>query len=181
MNYIGIDNGVTGSIGIINSESITYIPTPVKRVLNYTKAKQFLNRIDGKVLTAVLEGYAANSFCLIERPMINPARWIATISAIRALESTQTILELLKIPYQFIDSKEWQKSLLPSGLEKEELKFASLEVGQRLFPSISFTGFKDADGLLIAEHARRKYGGGEKNLSSGNVMESTSLLDKKAI
>lgn len=79
------------------------------------------------------------------------------MSAIRALEATLTVLEFLKIPYAFCDSKEWQRELLPKGLRKEELKTASLQVGKRLFPSVNFDGFKDADGLLIAEYCRRKY------------------------
>jgi hypothetical protein len=40
-------------------------------------------------------------------------------------------------------------------LQKEELKLASLETGKRLFPMARLDGFKDADGLLIAEHCRR--------------------------
>lgn len=157
--FIGIDNGVTGSIGILNHDGIViYKPMPVVRVLNYTKSKQWLHRINGGALEAFLRDFGQNEvFCLIERPMVNPGRWKATVSAIRALEATQIVLELLKIPYQFIDSKEWQRAMLPVGLEKEELKDASLEVGRRLFPSVDWSKSKDADGLLIAEYARRRY------------------------
>ena len=77
------------------------------------------------------------------------------------LEATIIVLELLKIPFEYIDSKAWQRELLPKGLRKEELKKASLDVGRRLFPQIDWTKFKDADGLLIAEWGRRK-GGGEE-------------------
>jgi hypothetical protein len=94
----------------------------------------------------------------IERPMVNPTRFQATASALRALEATLIILEELKIPYIYVDSKEWQKDLLPKELKGEELKEASLNIGKRLFPKIDFTGFKDADGLLIAEWGRRKNG-----------------------
>ena len=155
MNYIGIDNGVTGTIGIINESRIMISKVPVRKVLNYTKAKQFLNRIDSNGLYELLVNFSTNSFCFIERPMINPKRWKASVSAIRALEATIVILERIAIPYQFIDSRKWQKELLPSGLKKEELKEASLDVGKRLFPDIDFTGFRDADGLLIAEYCRR--------------------------
>ena len=34
----------------------------------------------------------------------------------------------------YIDSKEWQKELLPSGCKGEELKTASRDIGCRLFP-----------------------------------------------
>lgn len=158
MTFLGIDNGVTGSIGLLVEDMVIYKPMPIFRQLNYTKSKQWLNRINAAALEAFLHDFGAGkAICYIERPMINPGRWKATVSAIRALEATQTVLELLRIPFSFIDSKEWQKSLLPAGLEKEELKEASLQIGKRLFPHITWTGFRDADGLLIAEHARRKH------------------------
>jgi hypothetical protein len=153
-NFIGIDNGVSGSIGIISDSSSLYVKTPIKRELNYTKSKQFLNRVDFDALKRLLFMYSEDSFCLIERPMINPGRWKATVSAIRALESTLNVIELLKIPFSYIDSKEWQKALLPSGLEKQELKFASLNVGERLYPNINLSSFDDCDGLLLAHYCK---------------------------
>lgn len=158
MTFLGVDNGVTGSIGMVSSEGFyQYNKMPVKRELNYTKSKQWLHRVDGTGLQFILGAYEKIRICLIERPMINPGRWKATVSAIRCLEATLITLEDLNITRQYIDSREWQKALLPSGLEKEELKEASLQVGKRLFPKIDWTGFTDADGILIAEHARRTY------------------------
>ena len=158
MIFLGIDNGVTGSVGIIMPDNMAiYKPMPVFRQLNYTKSVQWLHRVDGKALTAFLHDIAKDCFCMIERPMINPGRWKDTVSAIRALEATQTVLEMLNIPCQFVDSKEWQSVLLPKGLEKEELKEASLQIGKRLFPQIDWSKFKDADGLLLAEFARRTH------------------------
>lgn len=158
MIYIGLDNGVTGSVGIIIDDMAIYKPTPVRKCLNYTKAKSWITRVDGPLLENFLRDFSGRPCqCLIERPMVNPGRWKATVSALRALETTQTVLEGLKIPYAFLDSKEWQKKLLPAGLEKEELKLASLQVGMRLFPKVDWKKFKDADGLLIAEYARRFY------------------------
>ena len=154
-NYLGIDNGVTGSIGIILDNEYNYFKTPVKKELSYTKTKQWLNRIDFDALKKDLSIYNIH-IAVIERPMVNPGRFKATMSAMRALEATQIILEQLKIPYQWIDSKEWQKAMLPAGLEKEELKEASLQIGKRLFPNIKWDDFDDADGILIAEYARRK-------------------------
>ena len=157
MIYLGIDNGVSGSVGYIWGGVATYVKMPVNRVLNYTKSKQWLHRIDGQELSKLLKFSGEDCYCMIERPMVNPGRWKATMSAMRAMEATLIVLELLKIPYQFIDSKEWQKALLPSGLEKEELKTASRQVGTRLFPNMQWGDFKDADGLLIAEYNRRAH------------------------
>lgn len=149
---IGIDNGISGSIGIITNETYFYLHVPIKKELNYTKTKQWLHRIDGIELKKILSSYENITNVLIERPMINPGRFKATVSAIRALEATLIIIEDLKLPYRYIDSREWQKSLLPKDLEKEELKKASLQIGKRMFPNVNFDSFTDADGLLIAKY-----------------------------
>ena len=151
--FIGIDNGVSGAITILSDtgEVLKHIKTPVKNCLNYTKAKAFHNRVDFKQLIHSIAGYE-NPFCMIERPMVNPMRFKASVSAIRCLEATEIVLEELQIPYQFIDSKEWQRALLPSGLVKEQLKKAADDVAKRLFPKLKVV---NADSLLIAEYCRR--------------------------
>lgn len=155
--YIGLDNGVSGSIGIINDNGPKLFKTPIKNQLSYTKTKQNINRIDVPELILLLQPFASPQTKLwIERPMVNPTRFKATMSAIRALEATLIALEILQMPYEYIDSKEWQKHLLPEGLKGDALKPASLDIGRRLFPSIDFKGFNDADSLLMAEYQRRR-------------------------
>ena len=95
----------------------------------------------------------ANTFVMIERPMVNPTRFAATISAIRCLEATELLLEELRIPYQFIDSKEWQKALLPSGLKGNDLKLGSESVANRLYPRLKIV---NPDCLLIALYCKNK-------------------------
>lgn len=156
--YIGIDNGISGSVGMIDAESgeYSYIRTPVTKQLNYTKAKSYINRVNAVELIKILSVVnPATSVVMIERPMVNPSRFQATISAIRALEATQTVLEQLGLSYSFVDSKQWQKEILPSGLKGEELKKASLDVGKRLYPSIEGK-FTDYDGLLLARFCKIK-------------------------
>jgi hypothetical protein len=150
--FIGIDNGVSGSIGIISNDVVVYLHTPIKKELNYTKSKQWLNRINGIELKQILSSYADIIKIALERPMINPGRFKATVSAIRALEASLVVIEDLKLPYCYLDSREWQKEFLPKDLKKEELKAASLQIGKRMFPKIDFKGFTDADGLLIAAY-----------------------------
>jgi hypothetical protein len=154
--YIGIDNGVTGSIGIIDTEGEYLLyHTPVYKELNYTMTKKMINRVSTVTLRELLEDLK-NPFAVLERPMINAMRFSASIVAARCLEATLLVLDDLGIAYQYCDSKHWQKELLPKELKKEQLKEASLNVGKRLFPKIRWKGFKDADGLLIAEWARRR-------------------------
>ena len=156
--WVGIDNGVSGSVGVLDDSGklVEFFPTPIFRDLNYTKAKAWVNRVETKVLSAYLQIYRDDCKVLLERPLVNPGRFKATVSALRALEATLIVLEGNKMPYQFIDSREWQKELLPSGLEGPELKAASTQVCKRLFPSVEIKHDGDGDSLLIAEHLRRK-------------------------
>ena len=56
----------------------------------------------------------------------------------------------------YVDSKDWQKVLLPKGTKgSDELKKASLDIGNRLFPQFADNKHKDRDGILIAEYGRR--------------------------
>ena len=153
--FVGIDNGVTGGITILNTDGSVRVHsvTPVKRCMNYTKKKAFIHRVDSSIFRTLLVQAGGNTFVMIERPMVNPGRFGATISAIRCLEATELILEELQIPYQFVDSKEWQKALLPSGLKKEELKFAADSVAHRLYPRLKVV---NSDCLLLALYCKNK-------------------------
>ena len=159
MIYIGINNGVSGSMGIITELDSFFYLMPVKKELSYTKKKQFVSRIDGVELKKILQRFILSPTIALERPMVNPGRFKATQSAMRALEAVLIVIELLEIPYRYIDSKEWQKVLLPIGLKGDvELKKASLDIGRRLFPQHANNFKKDADGMLIAEYLRRNNG-----------------------
>lgn len=164
--YIGIDNGVTGTIAwVSNIHPSGFIETPVKSEQNYTREKKNVTRIDAKALEAVLfelmdRAQVSPEECIavIERPMVNPMRFMASCSALRALEATLIVLENLGIPRMYTDSRAWQKKLLPQGCKGEDLKRASEDIGLRLFPSLGpvIKKHKDADALLIAEWARRE-------------------------
>ena len=164
--YIGIDNGVTGTIGWVGENLCPGIEeTPVKKEQSYTKAKKKINRVDYPQLFELLkdiQGAAEPNEVLvvIERPMINPMRFQASVSAARSLESTLIAVEQLGFPRIYVDSRQWQKKLLPQGCKGKELKKASMDIGCRLYPG-GFTEqiireHKDADSLLIAEWARRE-------------------------
>lgn len=151
-----IDNGVTGSIGVIRKDGESFfLLTPTVKMQDYTKAKKSISRIDVNKLMAIVMEHRP-SMAYLERPMINPTRFSASISAVRALEATLSVLEALEVPYQFVDSKEWQKGLLPSsgkkGTDSATLKQESHDIGIRLFPMHKelIHKHKDADGILGA-------------------------------
>jgi hypothetical protein len=179
--YCGIDNGVSGAIAILDEDGkcLTYRPTPVFKSLNYTKVVGHSTRVDGEELRVLLIGYE-DMTVLLERPMINPMRWKASVSAVRCDEATRIILEGLNIKFIYCDSKEWQKEMLPKRTQvknapkdatkaekaavtaakaryKVDTKSLSLSVGQQLFPQATMNSkSKDHDALLIAEWARRE-------------------------
>ena len=156
--YLGIDNGVSGTLAILSTVNglLYHGPMPVRKELSYTKEKKNISRVMTIALHALLESYVPKNhpcFAIIERPMVNPQRFTASLSAVRALEATLIVLEQLAIPHQYIDSREWQKAMLPTGLKGDALKPGAVDVARRLFPT---TATKDADSILIAEYARRK-------------------------
>lgn len=160
MIYIGIDNGTTGTIGIAGDDIEPMIyHTPVKKEQDYTKAKKQITRLDCKAFIDIINKYAVSAHqvkVVCERPMINPTRWTASMTAIRCWEAQLIILETLGISHQFVDSKEWQKVMLPKGIKgSNEQKKASKDIGKRLFPQLADFKHTDYDGLLIAEYARR--------------------------
>ena len=161
MTYIGIDNGVTGTIAILDGDTTIFVETPVFETLGYQKSKvRHINRVDVPSLKKLLEQYnPLTTRVVIERPMINVMRFQASISAARSLEATLIVLESLRFGYEYVDSGHWQKVLLPAGGKgAPNLKKASKEIGLRMFPMHEETIKKhgDADALLIAEWARRR-------------------------
>jgi len=158
--YIGVDNGCSGSIAIIKpTGEVFFCATPVKKEQSYTKTKQSISRISFPKLVALFKEQipeASMVRVVMERPMINSQRFKSTVSASRSLEATLIVIEdYFNFPFSYIDSRIWQKALLPSGIEGDELKTASLQIGNRLFPQFKDHKHKDRDSLLMAEYARR--------------------------
>jgi len=155
--YIGIDNGVTGTIGIVGDEIAPMLyKIPVKKEQDYTKAKKSVTRLDSSEFENILRSVQGNVTVVMERPMVNPKRFAATASALRCFEAELVIIEHLKLPHVYVDSKEWQRLLLPKGVKgAAELKSCSLDIGNRLFPQFKDVKHPDRDGILIAEYARK--------------------------
>lgn len=168
MKVIFLDNGVTGSIGVYDGEASRFLLTPVVKMQDYTKAKKTISRIDVVALSRFFrEEFSDSVRVVIERPLINPARFSASISAARALEATLAVVEGQHLPYMFCDSKEWQRGILPSsgkkGITSDVLKKESMDIGIRLFPTYGelIRKHKDADGILGAyAFWKRESGGG---------------------
>lgn len=163
--YIGIDNGVTGSIGIISSDGdAIQLKTPITASMNYSKTvKRMVNKIDYKRLTSMLSAVIKDADivkCRLERPFINPKFFHQSLSASRSDEITGLILNQLGIGFDYIDSTKWQRSLFPPHVAgRKELKIASNVIGKQLYPLANVDNHEDYDGLLIAEYLRKQNNG----------------------
>lgn len=154
--YIGIDNGVSGTIAVIKDGSVSFGKTPVVKVQDYTKRKKMISRLDVVEFDLILSGVDPNNaMAVIERPLVNPKMFLATESALRCHEAMLVLIERRGIPYMFVDSRDWQSKMLPKGCTGGELKVMSKEIGNRLFPKFADVKHPDRDALLIAEWARR--------------------------
>lgn len=162
---IGVDNGPSGSIGLIEMKSmmklVEYHKVPTVKYLNYQKSKvKHITRLDHVTFSYMIQGWLNRGKVndlkiLIERPVTNKFLQ-SMISGARFMEAMLVCLEKFSLGYEIIDSKEWQKIMLPKFDKKTDTKKLSLEVAKKLYPNIDYTGFKDADGLLICEWGLRQ-------------------------
>ena len=154
--YLGADNGVSGSLGLLQiDQPARFARTPIRNERAYTKDEKFINRVDVPELRFLLAGWhpADDTLVLLERPMVNPTRLNASLSAVRALEATLIVIEENGWHIRYIDSKEWQSVELSGIVGSTELKKASLTRGRLLYPDCSFKS--DADSLLMARWAQQ--------------------------
>lgn len=165
---IFIDNGSTGSIGVISRKGSHFFLTPAYKTQDYTKKKKTISRLNVDEFSKIISQQYCNGNerkkIFLERPMINSQMFNASIVAARVFEAQLTIIEMFGLPYEILDSKQWQSDLLPSSRKKGTtsamLKKESMDIGIRLFPEhkILIEKHKDADGLLGAYAMYKKEG-----------------------
>jgi hypothetical protein len=156
--YIGIDNGTTGSITILDNycKIIYHDAVPTIQTINYTKKIKYITRINFKKLVEILSPYSGKSRAITERPAINPKFMNTSILAARSFEILITALEYVGIGYEVIDSKEWQKAIL-GNIHGKDLKFIADEKAKQLFQIDVKKGFGDS--ILIAYYLFQKVKG----------------------
>ena len=168
---VGIDNGSTGSIGVIRPGGSSFFqPVPTQDYLHYGKRGSIGQRLDRDALRCFLEvtlglgtpywpGFDGVKV-YIERPF--SGKFInAVVPAHRFFEATIIALEDFGnrhgLGYEVVDSGVWQKSVLGNVKGSPELKKASKLRGLQLYPQHreAITKQGDADGLLIAHYFHR--------------------------
>ena len=156
MIYVGIDNGVTGSVGWIDKVTGEYgmALTPTMERAGYQKKAKLVRVLDREALIELLGGLLGLSAVrvIMERPYTGPRR-STEISAARFDEHCTEVLERLSIPYEYVDSRQWQSKCLPHGISgSAKRKLFSLQIGSRMYPKVTDTINKrgDADGMFLA-------------------------------
>ena len=146
------------SLAWMSKDSSSFMPLPVTDVQDYPRKKTIISRVRTLDLLGMLAPLPTENVAhaIIERPdtYLPQSRYVTTL---RQLEAVITVLELLTIPYEFVDAKEWQHTMLPSGLKAgAPTRRASMDIGKRLFPQHidTINSIGHADALLLAEFYR---------------------------
>ena len=177
---IGIDNGSTGTIcsWVIKNNKINFLLTPSKRELNYQKQIKYIDRIDHQFMINWIKDqikYAQKLYkseikviLILQRPMVNPQRFDASLNAVRAFEAILIIIEQLNLKYIVIDSKEWQhyffgKDTALLNLKLESKKYGIKTINQFKKENKNYAQYLDiieshgdADALLITKYGKEK-------------------------
>lgn len=188
---LGIDNGISGSLTLMDPKGnvVLFTHVPTYKEVKWTKAKtkktksgtkttpEYMTLIDIDALQRVLATYTSSLsdvHCFLERPAISyAAAWSmkTSISAAISWAYVTFVLKKLRIARTDIDSKEWQKELIPeaTGAKNKEymktlkagernklLKEASDMFAQSICPKFKPKELGDGDSICICEYGRRK-------------------------
>lgn len=157
--YIGIDNGVSGSIAILtsNGELLGWSRTPTYKRLSYAKTGRLESCIDRVHLKYLLQPYKDGpALVLMEYPYLNPTQFATSFSATTSFADTRSVVEDLGMAHDFKPAKEWQKVMIPNVKGTIDLKQASTSLAKRLYPKLVIPKGCDGDAVCLAEYGRRK-------------------------
>ena len=168
IGLIAIDNGVTGRYAIRVGDKVVFEKIPIFKQQEYTKKKQNVSRLNVPKLAKDVYSVIKNTstvIIMLERPMINPRRYKASMSAIRCLEATLVCIEFLhrrhgNVFYFFIDSKEWQSAMIPNATGASKAKALSLKSASRDYGLLHYPQFGkellrstiDGDALAMVDY-----------------------------
>ena len=163
---IGIDNGVSGALSILsqNISKFYLSKSYTKKCKSYTKKEQNITRIDVENLRKIIienipKEKLNETIAILERPLVNPTRFKASMSAMRSIEATLIVLEELGIDVEYTDSKVWQHGIFTiEERAKLDTKELSRKYGLEYYPQFKdLIEKQDADALLISHFFYDKF------------------------
>lgn len=158
MIYIGIDNGMSGGIAIIEDKKILeLLPMPT------VQSTDSRNEYDVNTITEILRKYLGRATMIIEKAHAMPL--LGSVQAFSFGKCYGTMIGIagaLKIPFNIVHAKTWQKEMF-RDLNSSDTKKASVIIAKQLYPDQSFLptvrSKKPSDGLtdaiLIATYGQR--------------------------
>lgn len=177
---LSIDNGTTGSFCIMDiktKEVVAFVSVPTFKIDKWTKAKKDkktghftvvdVQQLKYALLNLPIEINGENIKCYIERPAVGFSGWgiWTSLSGMAAWVAVQYALREFKIPYETVDSKEWQSHLIPqamgvnnkaymkklkAGERNKLLKEASDKLAKKLYPKGIYPKSGDGDSVNMA-------------------------------
>ena len=164
MNFIGIDPGLQGGIATIEGSIVV---TRVMPVINSKK-----KTVNHFALTQIFSAFTlpTKAYTLLEDQHSFPKQGVtSTCSLCFGFGALKQCLVDFGVPHEVIPAKDWQKEFGISG-RKGNTKAQALQICQSLFPDLNLLATERSkkphegivDAVLIAEFARRRYGGDAK-------------------
>ena len=167
MNFIGIDPGLQGGIATIReSGEITTLVMPTaksgkKRILDNAMLAGTFS------LSNILD---IKCYAILEQQQPMPKQGVTSMFSIGyGFGALKQCLVDFSIPHEVVRAQVWQKEFGISG-RKGNTKAQALQICQSLFPDLNLLATERSkkphegvvDAVLVAEFARRRYGGTTK-------------------
>ena len=147
MIIVGIDNGFTGAIAIMDTRknALEAYEMPI--------IKNDKNEIDEGYLVSMLTGC---EHVFLEKAQVMPKQGISSSGRyMMAYGIVRGVLAALRIPYTLVTPQRWKKAMMA---DMPKNKGASIIAASRLFPAVKLSRKKDhgrADAILLCEFGRR--------------------------
>jgi hypothetical protein len=143
MIHIAIDNGFYGGIGVL-SENGQIIETHIMPILKSTKTRTQYNVSEiVKIFESLKERFENEGInVILEKAIIIPISGkISVASTHKCMGLFEGILTAMKIPFQIVHAKTWQKIIF-KDMPKGDTKINSILFCQRKFPNEDFRATK---------------------------------------
>ena len=159
MKYIGIDNGLSGGIAILQNRKILELMTMPIIVGSNNR-----NEYDILAIIKILQKYKKDSTMIIEKAQAMPI--LGSVQAFSFGKLYGIMLGLvvaLEIPHSIVHARTWQKEMF-RDISSDNTKQASAMIAKQLYPEQTFLATERSkkihseltEAILIATYGQRK-------------------------
>lgn len=159
MKYIGIDNGLSGGIAILESRKIIELMS-MPTVVGSNNRKEY----DILAIIKILEKHKKGATMIIEKAQAMPILGSVQAFSFGKLYGIMLCLAVaLKIPHSIVHARTWQKEMF-RDISSDNTKQASAIIAKQLYPEQTFLATERSkkihdgltDAILIATYGQRK-------------------------